>query len=512
MDFCPHDFERFDLDNLAYEMVFADGWDFERLCEEAFGAAGDELQSEQSRNYIEMEENKRSIHYAVPGVDAVQHIILSEKRDDGMEMSGFQWIKSIFAQAKEESHSGNPEKKLVLTHRKDEDTEIDEFIDQNHNVIFSAWPCCPYCHNRLPMHWETAEDFAPVALMGPTGGGKTSFLYSALFDEWRSVDYLGKFKQDIQIYSAHAQEDETDTMYYSIVRAAREMCRDYGKCPQNTDKEHWIPPVFVVAECGEHRTIIGIYDNAGETLAKMNALKKRMVTMLQKRMFADIFLFTPESLNIHGKSAGEKGAAPAVRSLEGEVLTLEEQGRNQGAGKSVSAAQLLFQLPQGSNQSQEPAEEVDTTFQVYKALKNSRNAARQKVRMRKQMYFAGALIKSDLMEHMEGVADNDLYRCLFERARPAETISLETLGLRSSLVSQMIQELDLIDEQDISDITETYGGDSRDSVSWHCISALGCDAEMAGHLKGRYQPIRVAEPLVMVILKRFRDNGWLEEG
>ena len=69
----------------------------------------------------------------------------------------------------------------------------------------------------------------------------------------------------------------------------------------------------------------------------------------------------------------------------------------------------------------------------------------------------------------------------------------------------MIEDLQLFKGKNLKDFRRDYGK----GVSWHCISALGCDAEMADNLLGEYAPIRVEEPLMTCILNRIRDNGWM---
>ena len=140
------------------------------------------------------------------------------------------------------------------------------FKKRNKKII-RAMPCCPYCHSRLPIGWEDADDFAAISLMGRTESGKTTMLYSWLVDNWEKLSSV--FLEDgreIFITPAHREDDPTDTMYYTLEQEAKAMCQDYGTCPHNTEKDIPLPPVFLKVVFDERTMIVGIYDNAGENL------------------------------------------------------------------------------------------------------------------------------------------------------------------------------------------------------------------------------------------------------
>jgi len=83
------------------------------------------------------------------------------------------------------------------------------------------------------------------------------------------------------------------------------------------------------------------------------------------------------------------------------------------------------------------------------------------------------------------------------------------VDLTSDTITDMIKEYRLLgnlSDAEVDEIGEEYKG-----LSWHCISALGCDAELHGALKGAYDPIRVEEPLIRCIVDRIADNGWINE-
>ena len=150
----------------------------------------------------------------------------------------------------------------------------------------------------------------------------------------------------------------------------------------------------------------------------------------------------------------------------------------------------------------DPEEKRDkdkTTLDVYNRIKKVRQAA-DCLEAMEEMYFVGVIIKSDLLEEM-GRRD---YGILFDRRTDGMTDINQMMG-RSRMAVDMIKEFKLFGDKDVDAIGSEYGKDR----TWHCISALGCDAQIHGELLGEYAPIRVAEPLITCIVRRLADNGWI---
>ena len=123
------------------------------------------------------------------------------------------------------------------------------------------------------------------------------------------------------------------------------------------------------------------------------------------------------------------------------------------------------------------------------------------------MYFIATLIKCDLLENVTDIAGNNKYNVLLRREAPDRVLNINQMIGRSDTVREMFEELDLFGGRYRVEDMEGYYGDGKSF--WHCVSALGCDAETAGPLKGNYAPIRVADPLLTCIVRRVADNGWL---
>ena len=526
LDFCPFDFNKIDMDNLAYELVFADEWNWEKV--KAKTIIGTAMKAKKI-HYINENDTRREINYIERGVD-VKHVMLLEN-DVANGKNGLQQLLELIEKGVTSDREREETRRIETNSNSDIDygeeistqlagsdtrnlTEnyenmeavvlkhevlngIDTFFDKYHNIIMYAMPCCPYCHNRLPIGWKRAEDFIAVSLIAPTLGGKTTLLCSMMHKNW-SVFQNYKFTDGRRLYinAAHMAGDPTDTAYAAMQEDSDKMCKVNGTCPQNTSKSKWISPIFLNIQFEGHCLILGIYDNAGENLQYANPNRKTNLQMLLDKMFADIYLFDPKDINIKLPKEKKKSADSGI-----EILNLEEQGRMQReqANATISAESILS-MPE------EEREEKFNILEVHNQINSSRSAAYKRDEM-KNMYFMGVLIKCDLLENVNTIKNNDRYKVLLDRKNPEKEININQMIGRSDLVRSMFEGLELLGEDaSVEDFEEDYG----DGKSfWHCISALGCDAVPAGPLKGKYAPIRIADPILTCIVRRIADNKWL---
>lgn len=223
------------------------------------------------------------------------------------------------------------------------------------------------------------------------------------------------------------------------------------------------------------------------------------------KMNADIFLFDPTYLNIVLPEQKEKAVKQHIDQCR--MLELQEQGEYQysNAGKTISAKELLNSMDARAEKENPPID----IFKVYNSSKNNRQRANCLERMKTDMFFLGVIIKSDLLERAEAVLQHREYEVLFNRDYLSDLLDLDQISSRSVLVEEMIDTLQLFGHRNIPNFRLDYGDideagerTGRESVSWHCVSALGCSTTgVAGYLLGDYDPIRVAEPLLTCILK-----------
>lgn len=516
LTFCPYEFKEIDMNNLAYELVFPKNWNWEDVKEQT-------VVGTKKLPFISENDQRRAKHFKE---NEENHIILLETKKKGGK-NGLTLLKEliVYFNAKMESQMQEDEIEGIEFDASDfggeEETKllywkvidgIDTFLDKDDDVVMWAMPCCPKCHNRLPIGWNDAEDFAAVSLMAPSGGGKTTFLYSMMQNNWDAFQSVQNRQMGrISITAAHRMNDKKDVSYAEMKANAEEMCKDGGKCPERTDKEHWIPPVFLNVQYNNHVLILGIYDNAGEHLRNMDVMENENLAMLLKNMFAEIFLFDPKHLNIALSQSNPTGTG-----LPGfQILSLEEQGNYQKANESkvISAQEILAPIafPVGVTGN------VTDAMEVYHNHKASlqQNKSIGGLRRLKEMYFCGVLIKSDLLEETDEIQSSGEYQQLFQRENSEDIWDLDSMEVRGELVEDMIRDLKLFGNINMNDFKVDFGElddkgnkTGKKAVSWHCISALGCATDDDNCLKGEYNPIRVAEPLVTCIIKRLIDNEW----
>lgn len=514
LTFCPNDFNDIDPENLAYELVFTRGRDWDWIKNNTnIGELVDDLIME---HLIEENDKRQYLHFKQN--TKIQRVILLELSKKNTK-NGLQYLIDKLNEAEEQSDNvfedeDSSEKQTLYYQRKD---HRHLFTDAYNNVIMQALPCCPYCHNPLPIGWDVAEDFAAVSLMAPSGSGKTTLLLSMLYKNWDAFRKIGKIEDGRHRLSITSAHDHADAIYAAMLRNAENMCRRNGECPDNTDREHWIPPLFLNVQFDDHLMIIGLYDNSGENLVDMNLIKNDNLRMLLDKMFAEIFLFDPQDLNI---SLPEKKAAAIQDAMDHcQILSIENQGifQKENQDKRITGEELLASVSKDGADDKDVSKSMEVYNNHLGALQQNRCLHRLK-----EMYFAGVIIKSDLLEHCEEIMSNSEYRPLFDRTVVNDMCDRDSMDMRSDLVERMIKQLRLFGDKDIDDFKEDFSDAYKSGspairrsqpVSWHCISALGCGADSpknGGKLHGNYAPIRVAEPLVTCIMKRIADNGWME--
>lgn len=525
---CPYDFAEIENEkNIAYELVYSNDMGVEELKSDKdfAGLTATIVRHNDDRRKIRfpgtftqettdptilMENGKP---YGKSGLEILLKRIQKKNPDQGeKEIYGMRHIESSYVEM-----AGNAMNQADLPDYDEDDFEVPDsnrkfsitevetdkgmftFKNPYKQVVMSALPCCPYCHLRLPEGWDKAEDFCAVSLMGPHGSGKTTMLLSLIANDWEKLSGFKINGKPLQITSA--QREGFGGNYDELCKAAKTLVKN-KKCPPETEQNQWILPVFLQVDYDGHKLILGIYDNAGENLSNPDPIKKTFLRPLIDKTFADIYLFDPKDMlgvELRPQSFSESQKADVFE--QSKIIEIDEQGEFQKAnsGKRIKGSELLEAVAHLNPTDDEDKDRNRTTLDVYNRIKKVRQAA-DCLEAMEEMYFVGVIIKSDLLEEM-GHRD---YGILFDRRTDGMTDINQMMG-RSRMAVDMIKEFKLFGDKDVDEIGSEYGKDR----TWHCISALGCDAQTHGELLGEYAPIRVAEPLITCIVRRLADNGWI---
>ena len=92
LDFCPFDFNKIDMNNLAYELVFADEWTWEKSKEK-------DGYQEDPKPFINENDDRRNTHYKDredKKFVEVQHVVLLENRNPRGK-NGFQQLLELIS-------------------------------------------------------------------------------------------------------------------------------------------------------------------------------------------------------------------------------------------------------------------------------------------------------------------------------------------------------------------------------------------------------------------------------
>ena len=92
LDFCPFDFNKIDMNNLAYELVFADEWTWEKVKKKT-------VIGEDPKPFINENDDRRNTHYKDredKKFVEVQHVVLLENRNPRGK-NGFQQLLELIS-------------------------------------------------------------------------------------------------------------------------------------------------------------------------------------------------------------------------------------------------------------------------------------------------------------------------------------------------------------------------------------------------------------------------------
>ncbi len=516
LNFCPCCFNEYDEDNLAYELAFPKNWNWEKIKDETVVGATGKIPA-----YISEQDGRRERYFKKQ--TGTKPIILKE-RPTGSRIKKTSlefFIEHVRFKEKEatpvvndmdseyqnpdeddESAWGTESEFLALSKYADLPCFITSETKQEAMYVI---PCCPTCHMRLPMHWDTADDFCGIDLMARTASGKTTLLCSMLSEEWEALQGFTVQGRPVNIAPAQYKDSNPGDEYYKhLVKSSEEMVEN-RKCPDPTPPGFdWTPPVFLQVKFDDaggtkHTMIVGVYDNPGETLEQFNLMDNPSLKPIVDQMFADIHLFDPEQM-MNPAVTEQVDTHRTVNDSDCRVMSLEEQSEQQrkNVGRRMTAAQLLGEAADQTGQENTTIQQ--NPFKTYHALTHGRATFNNALGHMREMHCACVIVKSDLLvERMQ----NTPYSILFNRVPVQDQVDYNNLGLKDQMIRQLIDQMQLFGNYQIPNFDVDYR-----SACWHCVSATGC-ACGSEELQGAYAPINIAAPLVSCLIKRIQENGWI---
>ncbi len=519
LNFCPFDFQKIrDLDDLAYELIFMHGHDLDELKKKLNGDANfikaeedkkrKDAFADSSKRYILKATNGRKNE--VNGLKKLLRLIDSEIEDaddrrqttDGFERSDEKDLETFAEIEYEKLEDGVYEFRYVAT---------DETMG---GVFMRAYPCCPSCHSRFPKGWFDADDFCAIDFMAKKGHGKTTLLLSLMANNWKALQRPG---EGWQISAAHDRHRNLDFWYSRYQEMSDEMTKKTARrkdcfCPDSTQVDKWVSPVFLKAKYQDKLMIVGLYDNSGENLEHIDEHDVRMLAL--SNMFAHIYLIEPSQMHValmQESSSDKEGAM--------KLMSIEEQGEFQKLhdGDRILARELLtaakMPVPEGQTDAMDMVSEY-ISFMEDLDLED----------VLADQHICATIIKSDLLKELDEV--NNIENASYLFANTAGNVFQNQIA-RQRITKKVFEELVFSDPDTDKEILESFG-----SVSYHCVSAIGCDTEekevfvtatktvnneevemkdsigKKRVLKGEYAPIRIADPIMNCLQKRVEMLGW----
>ena len=128
----------------------------------------------------------------------------------------------------------------------------------------------------------------------------------------------------------------------------------------------------------------------------------------------------------------------------------------------------------------------------------------------KKQHLCATVIKCDELEHLEEVKEIDGGELLFTRGFPSDYFDDDMILVREDILKEFFEQYVLTTRESRAFVKNHMG-----SYSYHCVSALGCGTRIESengieiaYLKNPRNPIRLAEPLVYCLKRKWKDLGW----
>lgn len=545
LDFCPFEvgedkkgYKKLDMDNLAYEMIFYDGYTYDDFKRAVRGTDIEDTLFTIGADIHQKDFNDGVTRYMMKAAKKGEKIG-PEKLIELIEGIGEHSQKAvseanIFDLEEDTKNSITGISRINLKCKKQEEgTYIIYDTAGREKPIAELIPCCPNCHNRLPMGFLTADDYIGVSLVAPVGGGKTTCLISMYVDNFGKMNTIGNGVQiipahyrasnvEIEAASGSARDIDVkavDTFYEKRAKAAKELVED-GICPEITETVHIIKPtflsIFVPDDKGDyHNMILGIYDNSGEVLEGSQARNEKI--MMLSNMYAQIYLIEPEQIGVKVPEEASDSDVKSSGSITGELLSIEAQGRLQkeNAGKVITGEELLEQQAEKPGNRNGKKKEYKKPMELLTKL-NQDMVEIGNIGAFSNQHIAVTIIKCDKLEYLDVIKCVENSRAMFEnREMNPDILWDENMAeSNSDNYRRVFEELAFSGPEGLMNKRE-FNSVRFKSKSWHMISATGTRTkEIPGtnryRLVGPYNPIRLEEPLVTCIIKRIKENGWVD--
>lgn len=504
LEHCPHEveylgengFKKIDMNNLAYMIKFPFGHDYNELNSGILAGYLDDLvvigEDERLKRYY----GDRSVHYMLPEG-------LKIGRPNGMERL-LKIIESaneeVITRRKSNIFEDIEDSDKLLSCKKQEDGTYmigyAEYSGTNTVPIAVLVPCCPSCHHPLPLRWEKADAFVAISLQSLTGTGKSTFLTSMMVNDWECLNI-----PDSDFFVTSAQDGKVDDIYMNRYKDSENLY-EKGICPRNTPTGYIIAPVFLsVLYKKKYLMIVGIYDNSGEVLGAMESHDPRISVL--PNMDAHIYLIEPKQMNIHfPKKDGEKRTGKKQYPL----LSIAEQAEYQKEhGKEMISGRELLQQAFGAAV---PRGRRANPMRMYESLKKAMLLSGQYEKLSKQ-HLSCVVVKADLLETLPEFQNNPYKEILFQRED--STWNRDVMFIQQEMIKENIfQKYVFTNERQMQVLENDMG-----SVSWHCISALGCEPKETGQNEytfdpNDYAPIRLADPVMTCLVQKIEELGWTD--
>lgn len=388
----------------------------------------------------------------------------------------------------------------------------------NNMLAFQLVPCCPHCHARLPKGWLNADCYVPVGFFSPKHGGKTTITESLIANDFEIFNNMNGTK------ATPAQNAEFAPYYKSVLKRANKLIEEHRY--HDGSQPYYRLPIFFNLELEGKKILVGLFDIAGESLETLDPLDP--IADFLMNMSGIVCLIDPNSMSVHlkpdieyvGENPQEKAASGHNHSDNGVILkTIDQQAEEQrNCKEEISVRELLKEESEAENEEMDSSKEkydganhelTIKTFRKFCSFVNAKCMVGEQPL--KNIHLAMTIMKSDELKEtpeIQSKGEGDKIVLFQDADSLEEYIDTDIRKIRQLVIPG------LFDEYFFKGNEKRLFTEPFKSVSWHCISAVGCSKTRKVYEKGskkadvyyvgEYSPIRVVEPVLECV---FREMG-----
>lgn len=366
--------------------------------------------------------------------------------------------------------------------------EFSFYISDGSSTLYSIRPCCPKCTTLLPDYWFDDEivDYVPVALIGPSAGGKTTYMTSLMHSSFYDLlSGMGGFTFTI----SNAIDDESKVAIQKPRYNNLKLLED-GYFPDKTEDNKYPPVMFRMSRWDNsdkrNYIILSIFDSAGE-IFQNNTLDSNKLNFL-KNMHALIYFM--EAAQIQKDDIG-------LEFCESDKFSGIDDPNKQGEFQKQKESKTALEIINNSKRK-------ISAFKMLLTIINKVKADNVRGNPPKWKHISFTIIKCDELKKIDSKLSDELKKLVEPPELSFSPLKRDVIQGITGLIEPFINEFFSGETNERIGECKALGVD----YSCHCTSVA--EPLKTNDKRCKFNPIRIADPIVACLIDKFEELEWIK--